>query len=95
MERKVKLLVVISLLVGSLFLGGCSLVAKQADVATETPTTRIMGPVTSAGNLFYISVGTDNTEITSRKIDLKQYVGKTVTVTGEFSGTTLFVDEVK
>jgi hypothetical protein len=95
MERKVKPLVVISLLAGSLFFGGCSLVAKQADVATETPTTTLTGKVIVAGELISISDGTKTTEITSRKMDLKQYAGKTITVTGEFSGTTLFVDELK
>lgn len=95
MERKIKPLLVVGLLSSSIFLGGCSLVAKQADVATETPTTVVTGTLTTAGGLFYVGDGSKTTEVTSRKIDLKQYIGKTVTVTGEFSGTTLYVDELK
>jgi len=87
--------VVVGLIVFGLFLGGCSLVAQPADVGTESPVENITGIVSAAGGKFSISAGGKVTEITSRKIDLNQYVGKTVTVTGEFSGTTLYIDEVK
>lgn len=95
MVRKVKPLLVVSLLSGALFLGGCSLVAKQADVTSESPTQTMTGKVMVAGSTITLSDGVKNTEITSRKVDLTQYNGKTITVTGEFSGTTLYVDSVE
>ncbi|KKU33046.1 hypothetical protein A3K29_05080 [Candidatus Collierbacteria bacterium RIFOXYB2_FULL_46_14] len=90
-----KKLILGGVLVSSVFFGGCSLVAQPADVVTETPTKTFTGMVVVSGSLITISDGTKNTEITSRKVDLKQYAGKTVTVTGEFSGTTLYVDSVE
>jgi len=95
MARKTNPLIVTSFLVCSLLLSGCSLVAQPADVATESPTTTITGKVTVAGEMISIMNNGLSTEITSRKIDLKEFDGKTVSVVGEFSGTTLYVDEVK
>lgn len=90
-----KSLLVSGVLLSALVLGGCSLVAQPADVATESPVVTIAGKVMVAGEKVSIVENGKTTEITSRKIDLKQYNGKEVSVTGEFSGTTLFVDEVK
>lgn len=83
------------MLIGSLFFGGCSLVSQPAEVAVESPTTIITGKIIVSGDMVSISSSGKITELTSRKIDLKNYDGKDVTVWGEFSGTTLFVDEVK
>lgn len=109
MIKKTGAVMAIGLLSAGIFLSGCNLVAQQADVVMENPVTTITGRITVSGETITISVinnpAKNNggpevmpgkvTEITSRKIDLKQYNGKQVTVTGEFSGTTLFVDEVK
>ena len=93
--RYQKPLVLVVVLISSLFLGGCSLVARPAEVAVESPTTTITGKIIVSGDVVSISSSGKTTEITSRKVDLKQYDGKTVTVSGEFSGTTLFVDQVE
>jgi hypothetical protein len=90
-----KIFLVSGVLVSALVLSGCSLVAQPADVATESPVVTIRGKVMVAGEKVSIVEGAKTTEITSRKLDLKQYNGKEVEVTGEFSGTTLFVDSVK
>lgn len=94
MRQNKQVWAVTGVLIGSLFLGGCSLVAKPADVVTESPTTTITGKVIVAGDMVTITSSGKVIEITSRKIDLKQFKDKEVTVTGEFSGTTLFVDAV-
>ena len=83
------------LLVFGLLLGGCSLVAQPADVQTESPVQTITGKVLVAGDMVSISSSGKVIEIASRKIDLKTYNGKNVTVSGEYSGTTLYVDQVK
>jgi len=92
-----KILVVGGLVTAGLFLGGCSLVAKPAktEIKTESPVQIITGKIIVSGDVVNISSSGKIIEITSRKIDLKQYSGQQVTVTGEFSGTTLFVDRVE
>ena len=87
--------VAVGLLVCGLLLGGCSLVAQPADVQTESPVQVITGKILVVGDMVSISSSGKVIEIASRKIDLKTYNGKNVTVTGEFSGTTLFVDSVE
>jgi len=71
------------------------LVAQPADVQTESPVQIITGKVLVAGDTVTITSSGKVIEITSRKIDLKQFNGKNITVKGEFSGTTLFVDTVQ
>jgi len=86
---------VVTFLVISLLLGGCA-VSTPTNVSFETsPVQSIQGVVSESGGKFLILSGKKSIEITSRKLDLKQYVGQQVTVTGEYSGTTLYVDEVK
>lgn len=83
------------MLVMSLLLGGCSLLAKPADIQTESPTVTITGKISVVGDRVMITSSGKITEITSRKIDLNALNGQSVSVTGEFSGTTLYVDVVK
>ena len=92
-----KILVVGGLVTAGLFLGGCSLVEKQekTEIKIESPVQIITGTVLVSGDMVTITSSGKVIEITSRKINLKQYNGQQVTVTGEFSGTTLFVDKVK
>ncbi len=96
MKQIPKSLVVGGLLAFSLFLGGCSLSSQPAvEVKEESPVVNLTGKVLVTGDKTSIQVGGKMTEITSRKVDLKSLNGKEVTVTGEFSGTTLYVDAVK
>ena len=67
---------------------------KQAETEVVSPTVTIKGVVKLSGTKTMITKDGVSTAITSRKLDLGSYDGKEVTVTGEFSGTTLFVDEV-
>lgn len=54
------------------------------------------GRVTEAGGKFFLNVtGQPPVEMDTYSVDLKQYVGQSVTVTGQYSGDTLFVSEVK
>jgi hypothetical protein len=54
-----------------------------------------VGTITVSGEKIILMSGKKGVEITSRKLDLNQYDGKEVTVVGEYSGTVLYVDEVK
>lgn len=79
-----------------IFLGGCSLVAKPADVTTESPTKVIKGILTGGGGKYYIKDEADiATEVDSRKVDLSKFLGSEIEAEGEFSGTTLFIDSIR
>lgn len=82
-------------LILGILLGGCTLVARPADVQTEDPQQTITGKIVVSGDRVTITSDGKVIELTSRKLDLKQYNGKNVTVFGEYSGTTLYVDDVK
>ena len=54
------------------------------------------GVVSKANGKYYLDVTNQPLlEIDSYSIDLSDYAGKTVTITGEYSGNTLFVGEIK
>ncbi len=88
------------IIVSSLLLGGCgSLKAgttNSSSVEEARPTTSFSGTVVvTGGTAVLLTVDKQNIDLESRKVDLDSYNGKKVTVTGEYSGTTLFVDEIK
>lgn len=73
-------------------LAGCT--AKPAAVDTQSPNKSLTGTIQSAGGQYSITVNGLTTQLDSRTVNFSQYVGKTITVTGQYSGTTLFVDTV-
>lgn len=83
------------IMVLSIILGGCGLVAKPADMVSESPRQEISGVIVAKGERAYVAAEGKNIDIFSRKVDLKLYDGQRVMVVGEYSGTTLFVDEVR
>lgn len=95
--RRINWLVISGVVGFSLFLGGCvGGPAKQTDnTIAESPVVTITGKITVAGAKILIDRNGVPTEITSRKLDLASYNGKEAQVTGQFSGTVLYVDEVK
>ncbi|MBI2325799.1 hypothetical protein HYU91_00200 [Candidatus Collierbacteria bacterium] len=94
---KRKTLLLSSLLASSIFFGGCSaFVAQPADTTSESPDVTLTGSLIQAGTIFSLNVvGKAPVELDSRQVSLKDYVDKTVTVTGQYSGTTLFVSQIK
>lgn len=58
--------------------------------------TTVTGKISASGENYLITVaGQAPKGLDSYKVDLKEYVGKTVTVTGQYSGDTLFVSKVE
>ncbi len=93
-----KSLIFAALIVASLLLGGCtpSAPSPTTNLETESPNVSLTGTVIQAGTKFSLNQpGKPPVELDSRKITLPNYVGQTVTVTGQYSGTTLFVDKVE
>lgn len=78
-------------------LGGClgQSLAPADSIETESPVKTLSGKLVVAGSTFELNNNGIMTQITSRTIDLTKYNGQTVSVTGQFSGTTLYVDELK
>lgn len=107
MTRK-KLSLPLLILSTSLLLGACSPTTTPQtkpdlaspntpiDLKTEFPDVTLTGTVIQAGTRFSLSSsGKPPVELNSRKIKLVDYVSKIVTVTGQYSGTTLFVDKIE
>lgn len=71
---------------------GVTTVEKKEKVGDTTLT----GKITKVGDKYFITVsGKQPQDLDSYSVDLSQYVGKTVTVTGQYSGDTLFVGKVE
>jgi PBP1b-binding outer membrane lipoprotein LpoB len=91
-----------SILLSAVFLSGCNQPTPNT-TTTDTPaaeqkvgTTTKTGTITqTSGRFFLQEAGQQPEEIESYSVDLSGYVGQTVTVTGQFSGNTLFVGEVQ
>ena len=53
------------------------------------------GVISQVGTAYFLAeAGQSPKEIESYVVDLAEYVGQTVTVTGQYSGDTLFVGEI-
>ena len=95
---KRKILISLTVLGSSLFLGACSpTTLKPSDsVTTPAPDVTLLGTITKIGNQFIlVSPPLPQTTLESRTLDLSKLTGKPVRVTGQYSGTTLFVDKVE
>jgi hypothetical protein len=99
MAKKTHLIVGSVLIVFGVLLSGCEIgksTGGSEDVSiSERPGVTLKGKLTSTGDKYFLKDEIKTTEITSRKLDLKSRVGTDVEIYGEFSGTTLYVDEMK
>ena len=80
---------IIVLMVAAIILGGCGETTKEA---IQTRQGTIMSKV---GDEYILKTTEDMVNITSTKINLDNYLKKEVEVKGQFSGSTLYVDEIK
>ena len=68
-------------------------VPQAEEKAGETTKT---GQITEAGGSYFLQeAGQPPRQIESYAVDLSAYVGQTVTVTGQYSGDTLFVGSIQ
>jgi hypothetical protein len=81
---------IIVVLLASFMLGACSLGGDGAEVVQT-----LSGQLLGTGSGYVLMTGDGQTvSLESNVVDLNEYVGGTVSVTGQFSGSTLYVDEV-
>lgn len=99
-----KLLLLSVLVLSGFVFAGCGKQQNQQPAATRGPATSTekVGDTTktgvisfSDGRYFLAEAGQTPKEIDSYAVDLSQYVGQTVTVTGQYSGDTLFVGSIQ
>ena len=99
MTKRVHLLAGVVLVAFGTLLSGCEMgkssSQSQEVLAPERPGVTLKGNLIMTGDKFFIKNESKMTEITSKKVDLKSKVGTEIEVYGEFSGTTLYVDELK
>lgn len=98
-----KRLVLVPITILVLTFAGCSRQMPAASTEVSTPASNEkVGKTTKTGEVvllndktFLQESGQTPIEIDSYNVDLKSHVGQIVTVTGEYSGNTLFVGELK
>jgi len=78
-------------------MAGCTLTAKPADLSTGSPNETLVGTLikSEVGFILEKSDGTGNVELDLRNVNTSGKEGNVVTVKGQYSGTTLFVDSVQ
>lgn len=107
--KKSILVFVAAFMISGLVLSGCSNqqdgssnAASNSGATTGAPAaadkqgfTSKTGVISQAGDTIFIQEAGGQPEIIeSYSVELSEYVGQTITVTGQFSGDTLFVSEV-
>ena len=99
-----KSLMLAALVIGSgLTFAGCGAEPVTTPQTTQTQgTTEKVGDTTKTGTIsftdgryFLAEAGQTPKEIDSYAVDLSSYVGQKVTVTGQYSGDTLFVGSIE
>jgi hypothetical protein len=98
-----KLLFGVTLCIMSLSFAGCAKNASApvpspspvADSSEKVGTTTKSGKVSKVGNSFLLQSGNQSIGLDSYSIDLSAYVDQQVTVSGQYSGDTLFVTTVQ
>lgn len=97
-----KKMIIIFLTIAALV--GLGMLAFSKLKSTPTPpttnqkvgTTTKTGVISTSNNVFYLQeAGQTPKEIDSYTVELSKYVGKSVTVSGQYSGDTLFVGSVE
>lgn len=97
-----KKIVIILLTVAALI--GLGMIALSKVKNTQAPpavnqkvgTTTKTGIISNSGGVFYLQeAGQTPKEIDSYTVELSEYVGQSVTVSGQYSGDTLFVGTIE
>jgi PBP1b-binding outer membrane lipoprotein LpoB len=94
------------LIISCVFLTGCSSQSSstteqnandtQPNAEKKSGDTTKTGKVTKVGEKFYLEEASGSKiEIDSYAYDLEAYTGQTLTITGQYSGDTLFVGKIE
>ncbi len=84
-----KFLLLIIILFSSLFLSSCNETKRTEAIVTKT------GIVTmKVGDEYLLKTDNGIVNITSNKVNFDNYLKQKISVTGQFSGSTLYVDKI-
>lgn len=88
---------IFGLALASIILGGCSLTQKpnSQQLMKERVETRVGTITTKTGDEYLLNTTDGIVSITSKKVNLDEYMKKPVRVSGMFSGSTLYVDKIE
>lgn len=79
-----------------LLFAGCGTAQQATTQQFEQQVVEKTGTITlKSGNVWLLSTADGIVNMTSTKVNLDNYLKKKVTVTGMFSGDTLYVDEIR
>lgn len=100
MKKIITLLIIAAIVMLVVLLGKVAL-SKLKSTATPTTsqkvgTTTKTGIISTTNNVFYLQeAGQTPKEVDSYTVELGDYVGQSVTVSGQYSGDTLFIGSVE
>ncbi len=104
---KINIFLTVLLITGTVFLSGCTQSSAPVDTSgasqegapaadQKSGDTIKKGVISQNGGSFFLQeTGSQPELIESYSVDLSEYVGQTVTVTGQYSGDTLFVGKIE
>lgn len=97
-----KKVIIVFLTIAALIGLGMVALSRLKNTPTSSPTSQKVGTTTktgvisSNGGVFYLQeAGQTPKEIESYTVELSEYVGQNVTVSGQYSGDTLFVGSIE
>lgn len=91
--RNIKKILIV--MICGLVLSGCGLATTKPTTVEDKIVTRSGEIKTKVGDEYLLQTSDEIVNITSNKINLDNYIKKKIEVTGMFSGSTLYVDEIK
>lgn len=91
-----KIILVVGILMSGLLFTGCGVAQQASTQQFQQQVVEKTGTITlKSGNVWLLSTADGIVNITSTKVNLDNYLKKKVTVSGMFSGDTLYVDEIR
>ena len=96
MVSNMKKIAIFGLLGLGLVMGGCGQAAPTTETKmTENVVEKTGELKTKVGDEYVFQSGGELINVTSSKIDLDAYMGKKITISGMYSGSTLYIDEIR
>lgn len=88
-----KYLIISCLIISAISLGGCSNTKTETSLLREVTKSGTLS--TKSGDEYLLVTDDGIVNITSTKINLDNYLKKQISVSGMFSGSTLYVDKIE
>lgn len=90
-----KILLVLVIFVSGMLLSSCGQTSTSQEKISNNIVTKTGTLTIKSGEEYLLKTSDGIVNMVSTKVNLDNYMKKKVTVTGMFSGSTLYVDEIK